>query len=277
MNTELIQNLTSSGIYIFGWALCRVAVQSSISKWKFKAPEIRLRWSVQIRNLMFFGLILGLMLIWATALKTFALSIVVIASAIAISLKEYIMCFIGGFLKASSDYFVIGDRVSIGGLRGDVINHTPFTTTLFEVGPSKDHQQYTGKKITIPNSTFLLNPVINETYGSKYTFHTFIVCVKRDSQWKSLKKKIEQAADEICSEYTSLAQTYFSYLARKGDLEPPQVSPKVTLDFSHLNKVEMVIRIPAPVKQKEELEQNILALAFDFEQNPVITLNSEKK
>lgn len=264
MDKEIIQNLTSSGIYFIGWVICKFAVQRSISKWKFKAPEARLRWYVQIRNLMFFMLIFGLMLIWASALKTFALSIVVIASAIAISLKEYIMCFIGGFLKASSNHFVIGDRISVNGLRGDVINHTPFTTTLFEVGPNKEHQQHTGRRVTIPNSIFLLQPVINETYGSKYTFHTFRVCVDRTSDWKLLKKNLETISQEVCFEHIENAQNYFNYLARKGDFATPQASPKITLDFSGYTKVEMVVRIPVPVKQKEELEQEILARVFDF-------------
>lgn len=264
MDTEIIQNLTSSVIYIISWILLRFAIQRSVVKWRFKSTETRLRWAVQIRNLLFFALVLGLMLIWASALKTFALSVVVIASAIAIGCKEYIMCFLGGLLKASSDHFVVGDRVTINDFRGDVINHTPFTTTLFEVGPGKKHHQYTGKKITIPNSVLLTTPVINENHGGSYSFHTFSVRVPRESDWKNFLQHLQKASNKVCDEYINNAQMYFNYLGRKGNFDPPKVDPLITLGFDDEESVEMVVRVPTPAKDKDLLEQEILKIAYEI-------------
>lgn len=266
MNSEIYNNLMSSLVFVSLWLACKIAIQRSIERWKFKAPETRLRWSVQIQNLMFFTLAVGLMLIWAAALKTFALSVVVIASAIAISFKEYIMCFLGGLLKASSDYFVIGDRIRVGDLRGDVINQTPFTTTLFEVGPNSSYHSYTGRKIILPNSLFLTSPVINESYGSKYILHTFSLTLDRGSEWQKLKKNLQEAADEVCFEFVEKAQSYFNAMAKKSGLEPPTAKPNIRVGFSSSSSVELVVRIAAPIKQKGELEQEILSLVFEKEE-----------
>lgn len=261
-NEDIIQNGISSGIFLVCWILLKFAVSKSISNWKFKEIESRRKWMVQIRNLMFFGLVLGLMLIWASALKTFALSIVVIASAIAIGCKEYIMCFLGGLLKAGSNHFSIGDRITIGHYRGDVINHTPFTTTLFEVGPGEHFHQYTGSKITIPNSVLLTTSVVNETHGSKYTLHTFQIKVPRDSDWHDTKKRILEAANEVCSSHVKNAQGYFNHLARKRDIDAPNAEPKVFVGLHDEDSVEFVVRVPALSKDVGKTEQEIIERAF---------------
>jgi len=265
MSSEIQANLTNSLVFFLLWLFCKMCIQKFIEKWKFKMPENRLRRSVQIQNFMFFALAFGFMIIWATALKNFALSVVVIASAIAISFKEYIMCFLGGILKAGSDYFLIGDRIRVGDFRGDVINQNPFTTTLFEVGPGDIYHNYTGKKIILPNSLFLTTPVINESYGSKYVLHTFSIFLERTCDWRTFKKILEKSSHTVCSGFLDKAQSYFNTMAKKSGLEPPVATPTVTVGMSHLYSVELVVRIAAPFKQKGDLEQKILAMTFDEE------------
>ncbi len=258
INSEFNQNIITSIIFIIAMVLIRLAVQKSLNRWKFNSVEEKRKWIVQIRNVWFFLNFLGLLFIWATALKAFALSLVAVAAAIAIATKEYFLCFLGGVFKASSSAFSIGDCIAIGSHRGDVINHTLFSTTLLEVGPGTSFHQYTGKKITIPNALFLTQSIVNETDGKKFTFHTFVVTVNRQSDWNKVFDELLSAAHEVCAEYIQSAQSYFSYFARKNDLESPYVKPKVMMSFEAHDNVTFVVRIPVPAKDKEKIEQAIL-------------------
>ena len=259
---EIVRNSISSGLFLIVWLITKYTIHKFIDNFNFKEVEKRRRLTSSIRNLMFFALIFGLMLIWASALKTFALSIVVIASAIAVGCKEYIMCFLGGLLKAGSNHFTIGDRISIGDYRGDVIAHTLFTTTLFEIGPGKDFHNYTGKKIVIPNSSLLTSSVINETNGGRYSLHNFKIKVNRKCNWIKIKQDIEKVSKELCKDHLGKAQRYFDYYTLKKDMDSISVEPQVVIGLGSENAIEFVILVPCLPKEKSKIEQEVIKKVF---------------
>lgn len=265
MENDLIQNMISSIIFIVTWVIAKIAIRKSISKWKFKKIENRLRWNVQIRNIMVFILVLGLMLIWASALKTFALSIVVIASAIAIGCKEYIMCFLGGLLKAGTNHFAIGDTIVIANYRGEVIDHTPFTTTIFESGPGQEQSIYTGNKIIIPNSLLLSHPVINESHAGSYNLQQIHVRIPRGENWALIKEKLITAATKVCHDIIEKSQSEFNHLARRGGYNAPNASPIVTASFTDVESIDLYLRFPIQTSNKQQMDQEILMQVFGEE------------
>lgn len=62
------------------------------------SPHIQRRWSATIRNVLFLLGVIGLVLIWAPQLRTFALSLTAVAVAFVVATKELIPCFSGSFL-----------------------------------------------------------------------------------------------------------------------------------------------------------------------------------
>src|SRR5690606_5223471 len=92
----------------------------------------RRRIMVSVRNALLVVLIVGLVMIWGAELRVAALSAFAIAAAIVIATKELIMCISGSFLRTGSHAFKVGDRIEVGGIRGDVFDTTLLTTTLFE-------------------------------------------------------------------------------------------------------------------------------------------------
>ena len=259
---EIIRNSISSGFFLIAWVLLKYGLYKFLDSVKFREIERRRRLTSNMRNLMFFTLVFGLMLIWASALKTFALSIVVIASAIAVGCKEYIMCFLGGLLKAGSNHFTIGDRIHIANVRGDVVAHTLFTTTLFEIGPGEGYNHCTGKKIVVPNSILLTSCVVNETNGGRYILHNFKIKVCRKKNWIKIKEDLERSSSDLTKEYLDQAQSYFDYYARKKDMDLICVTPKVFVGLDLEDSVEFVVRVPCLIKEKSDIEQKIIHNVF---------------
>src|SRR5690606_27740699 len=85
-------------------------------------------------------LLIGILFIWGQELRDFALSLVAVAAALVLATKEVILCLMGGLLKASTKLFENGDRISVSGYKGKVIDHTLLTTTLIETGPGRSNQ-----------------------------------------------------------------------------------------------------------------------------------------
>lgn len=55
-------------------------------------------------------------------------------TGVAFALREVIVSFAGWFAIMFGDFFKVGDRVLLGGIKGDVINLGALRTTLMEIG-----------------------------------------------------------------------------------------------------------------------------------------------
>ncbi len=218
--------------------------------------------SLQIlnRNFLVAALVVGLLWIWGRELKDLALSLAAIAVALVLATKELLLCLLGSVLRTSGDSFSVGDRIEVGTLRGDVVDHRLLTTTLLEVGPG--HQR-TGRSLSVPNSIFLITPVINETFTKAYVLHLVKVCLKRDEEWRRAEHLFVEAATEVCAPYLEAARTHMGAMARRHSLQAPMVAPRIMTHFPDAEQVELTVRVPTPAREKGRIEQHILRRFFD--------------
>ena len=92
--------------------------------------ETRRRWAVNIRNTLALVFAIGLVFIWAHQLSAFAVSLVAIAVALVLATKELILCISGTVLRIGVDAYSLGDRIQIGGIRGNVVDQSLLATTV---------------------------------------------------------------------------------------------------------------------------------------------------
>lgn len=257
LTTEIARNAISTIVFLLVVTFARMFTLRYVRSSTLTATEIR-RWIVQIRNATALIIIFGIIVIWAAELRTVALSLVAIAAAIVLATKEIITCFTGGILRTSSRAFQIGDRIEIGTLRGDVVDQSLLTTTIFEIGPGKSNHQYTGRAITIPNSVFLTTAVVNESFTDEYVLHLFSLPLKQSDDWNTFESYVLQAANEECAEFLDAARTHMNRISRSRGLEAPNIDPRIYLNFPTPDIVELLVRIPVPARRKGRIEQSIL-------------------
>jgi small-conductance mechanosensitive channel len=220
--------------------------------------EEKRKWVISIRNWTTVIIMVSLIVLWSSEIQTFAISIAAMAVAIAVALKELIMSFAGGLIRSFQQSFRIGDRIEVDGVRGDVIDTDLFITKILEIGPHDLTHQYTGRAVSLPNSIFLTQKVINESFMDKYVLHVFVVPLNRDENWQRAEEVMLEAANIECASFLEGARGNMNKIARKEGLDVPAVEPRVSFHLSRKNEMEMVIRIPAPARKKGNVEQKIL-------------------
>ncbi|MEX2499851.1 MAG: mechanosensitive ion channel family protein [Wenzhouxiangellaceae bacterium] len=223
-----------------------------------QAPELRRRWLVNSRNILLLLLLFGLVLIWGQELRTLALSLVAITLAIVIATKELILCLSGSVLKSGSAAFNIGDRIQVRGFRGEVIDHSLLATTILELGPGMTTQQRSGRKIVLPNSLFLAEPVINESFTERYGFRTFTVPFVRDADWRAARQAFLDAAARYCEPYIEAARAHMHRLSDQRGLDFPSVDPCVTVETPTAGEIHLVVRVPVRASERTDVEQVLL-------------------
>lgn len=260
--------ILSTLILIIATLAIRFYVLHSIKASGKLPPTVRRQWIVRTRNITFFLIFGILIVVWIEQLRTIAASIVVIAAAIVIATKEFLLNVVGYLYRTTAKFVAVGDRIEIDGTRGDVIDQNLMGITLLEIGPGDRTHQYTGLTIFLPNSLFLSAKVKNETYlWSDYVFHLMTIPVKAETHWKTAEKALLQAAGEICAPYIDEARKTMTTQALQQSLEQPNIDPRVQIQIAEPEKYNLILRLPVPSRKRGRLEQEIAKRFLDLMEN----------
>jgi small-conductance mechanosensitive channel len=216
---------------------------------------LQLRWTAQVRGASYLVLAFGLFTIWAAELQALAVSFVVLAMAVVWATKETIACLQGGVYRISSNAFQVGDRINVGQIRGDVIDPGLLSTRVLEVG--KGHQR-TGRTISIPNSMFMTEPVLNESLTGEYMLHLLTIPLDRDADLAAIERRALVAANDACADFIEDVRRPIALRYRRHGLNPPLVDPRITYQFVDKNTVNLILRIPVPTRLERTVEQRVL-------------------
>jgi small-conductance mechanosensitive channel len=217
--------------------------------------KFQLRWAAQIRGFSYAILALGLFIIWAAELQALAVSFAVLAMAVVWAMKETFACIQGAWYRISSNAFQVGDRINVGGVRGDVIDTGLLGTLVLEV--AQGHQR-TGRTISIPNSLFITEPVLNESLAGEFMLHLMTIPVDRNSDLAAIERKALTAAQEACAGFIDDVRRPMAARYRRHGLNPPIVDPRITYQVVDKNTVNILLRIPTPIRLERQVEQRVL-------------------
>lgn len=268
-----LAKLFSSALLLLAVLAAYHFAAAAIRRADWSTLEARRRWLVMIRNVAILLFLLTLMVVWAAQLRTLALSVVGFAVAIVLVTKELIMCVTGGFLRSSTSLFRVGDRIEVKELRGDVIDLTMLTTTILEIGPQQLTHQYTGRAVVLPNSVFLTESVINESYTEDYVLHTTVVPLPRETDWRRDEAHLLQAAHEVCGEFIETARRHIERIGHQQGIDVPSVDPRVSVSLPEADELHLIVRFPAPARQKGRTEQEILRRYLALGQAPATSVS----
>ena len=108
-------------------------------------------------------LILGLLSIWFSDPTRLATALGLVSAGLAFALQQVVTSIAGYFVILRGSTFTVGDRITMGGVRGDVIRLGFIQTTIMEMGQPPSVQgadpamwvhsrQFTGRIVTVSNS-----------------------------------------------------------------------------------------------------------------------------
>lgn len=221
-------------------------------------PEQRRRWLGQIRSVVIIVFLFGIVVIWASELRTVALSLVAFAAAVVLAIKELLLCLSGSFLRGVSRSFKLGDRIEVGAVRGDVIDIGVLTTTIQEIGPGATIHQHTGRAVVLPNSVWLSSPVTNVSHLDEYGFHVLTVPVEDGADVQAVEEALLEAARAECAEFLDAVRRYLDRMERHRGIDTPSPDPRVWLRIASTTQIELLLRFPAPIRRVGLVEQGIL-------------------
>lgn len=230
-------------------------VQRSVAHYvKDNAARYRARKIVSF----FFYLIAALVLasIYSSRLGGFTVALGVAGAGIAFALQEVIASVAGWVAISFGNFYATGDRVQLGGIKGDVIDIGMLRTTLMEMGQWVDGDLYNGRIVRIANSYVFKEPVFNYSADFPFLWDEIRLPVRFGSDWKLAKTMLVAVADEVCKDYALRSKAAWSEAVQKYRLEDAKVEPMVTM-IANDNWLEFTLRYVVDYRRRRTVKDQL--------------------
>lgn len=234
-------------------------------------------WSEQIVHLvMACVFILGLISIWFDEPARLATFLGLVSAGVAFALQRVITALAGYFIILRGRTFNIGDRIVMGGVRGDVVALGFFQTTIMEMGQPPPVQsdepamwvrarQYTGRIVTVTNDKIFTEPVYNYTRDFPYIWEEMHVPIPYTADRARAEQILLDAARRHTTRISDLSEEALQELERRFALRRTDFGPQVYWRLTD-NWLEMTVRFIAldhAIRDlKNAMSRDIIA-AFD--------------
>jgi len=221
-----------------------------------KVGESRQRtafWTRQGINLVIFLLgVVGFLSIWFDNPTRLATGLGLVGAGLAFALQKVVTSFAGYFVILRGKTFNVGDRITMGGVRGDVIALNFIQTVIMEMGEPPAVQQddpgmwvrsrqYSGRIVTISNAQIFEEPVYNYTRDFPYIWEEMHIPISYKDDHHKAEEIMLEAVRRNTQDIAHMAQPELERLRRHFFIEAPDLEPRVFLRITD-NWVELTIR-----------------------------------
>lgn len=200
----------------------------------------------------FLGYFTGLViisLIFSDRLGKTAVAFGVAGAGIAFALQEVIASLAGWVAISFGNFYNTGDRVQVGGIKGDVIDIGMLRTTMMEIGQWVNADLYNGRIVKIANSFVFKEPVFNYSGDFPFLWDEITVPVKYGSDYRLARDIFQRVLLDVTGEYTQQAKVSWSTLIRQYHVEPTELDPRVFL-VANDNWMEFTLRYVVDYKER---------------------------
>lgn len=258
IDAAFIRDLLITGVYFVVLMSIRFGIGHTILKRESLEPEMKRRWLVSVRNIIFILFLLGLALIWAREIETVAVSMVAVAAALVLATREMILCLLGALYRSSTNAYSIGDRIEINGLKGQVIDTDMLSTTVIEVTQASVTKGSVGRVVTIPNSQLLTQSVFNASRLGRFGMYTVVVQLPRNVDWQAAEAVMLQVARDEIGRYAGDLVKHARELQRQHGLGVPLLTPRLRVALHNFEYTELQLYLPVPINEEFEIEQKVV-------------------
>lgn len=196
--------------------------------------------------------IVGLISIWFDNPSRLATAAGLFAAGLAFALQRVVTAFAGYVLILRGRMFNVGDRITMGGIRGDVIAVGFLQTTIMEMGQPPGVQsddpgmwvharQYSGRIVSVTNAKIFDEPVYNYTRNFPFLWEEMHVPISYTADRARAEQIILDAVRAHTSKIAELGKEAIAELERRYFVKREELEPKVYLRLTD-NWIELAVR-----------------------------------
>lgn len=233
--------------------------------------DLRRRRQFLILRRVVVGFCMGLVLILGfvsefSSLATFA---GFITAGIAVGLQTILLSVAAYFFLVGRWGIRVGDRISVAGVTGDVVDVGLVRMYLMELAGTGIDLHPTGRVVVFSNSVLFqaTTPLFKQIPGTQFTWHEVALLLQPNGDYKAVESKLLEAVDLVYKSYRDDLVRQHGDVERKIEirLAPPEPNGRLQYGDSGL---ECVVRYPVSLDHLAQVDDEITHKVLELLKQP---------
>ena len=229
--------------------------------------DIRRRRQILILRRFVIGFLLGIVVILGfvsefSSLATFA---GFVTAGIAVGLQTVLLSVAAYFFVIGRYGIRVGDRISISGVTGDVIDIGLVRLYLMELGGPAVDLYPTGRIVVFSNSVLFqpTTPLFKQLPGTEYSWHEVVLVLSAGGNHKAVQEKVTAAVNSVYSQYRADIERQTGYVAGHAEFHLKSPGPDSKLQFGDAG-LELTVRYPVELRKAAEIDDQMTQKLVDL-------------
>jgi small-conductance mechanosensitive channel len=186
-----------------------------------------------------------------------------VTAGVAVALQNPILSVVGYFFLVGRYGFRVGDRVTISGVTGDVLDIGLVRIYLMELSSAGSDAHLTGRVVVFANAVvFQPAALYKQMPGIDYVWHSVTLTLAPDTDFQLVERKLLDAVDSVYQEYRVKIEEEYATLQKTLDVQLSAPGPESRAQFTDAG-VQFTVRYPAEMKQASATDDRMLKALSD--------------
>jgi small-conductance mechanosensitive channel len=200
-------------------------------------------------------MLVGLVSVWFDNPGTLTTAAGLVTAGLAFALQRVVTAFAGDLVILRGKTFSVGDRITMGGIRGDEVELNFLQTVIMEMGQPAEGdsgdpmwvqaRQYTGRLVRVTNANIFDEPVYNYSREFPYIWEEIRLPVPYNADRHRAEQILLDVARAHTVNITEISQASLDGLEKRYAMKPSDLNPQVYWRLTD-NWIEMTVRFIVP-------------------------------
>lgn len=184
-----------------------------------------------------------------------------VTAGVAVALQNVILAVVAYFFLIGRYGVRVGDRITLAGVTGRVVDIGLVRIYLMELAGSDLHA--TGRMVVLSNAVlFQPTALFKQIPGAEYVWHTVTLTIAATADVAEAHKRLKAAAEEVYQKYRPAIERQHQMVQRFIDFDASSPQPEVRLRLTE-NGLECSVRYPVELENAAVIDQQMLKALRD--------------
>jgi small-conductance mechanosensitive channel len=218
-------------------------------------------------------LIAAIVSIWFDNTSRLATAAGLIGAGLAFALQKVVTAFAGYLVVLRGNTFTVGDRITMGGVRGDVISLGFLQTRIMEMGADPATQsegdrswvnarQYTGRVVSVTNDKVFDTPIFNFTREFPFLWEELSIPISYQADRRLAEAILIECANQVTAHIDEMSEDVRKTMEQKYFIDLNDMGPRVYYQLTD-NWLQLNLRFIARPRGTRNLKDEVSRLIID--------------
>ena len=181
-----------------------------------------------------------------------------VTAGIAVGLQAVLLSVAAYFFVVGRYGISVGDRISIAGVTGDVIDIGLVRMYLVELAGTGIELYPTGRIVVFSNAVLFqpATPLYKQIPGTSYAWHEVAVSLAPGANYKLVQDKLTEVVNSVYAQYRAGIEKQYGDIERRVEIALRAPDTEAKLQFVDTG-LELIVRYPVEIRKAPEVDDNI--------------------